>query len=323
MSIPFLPIVYEHAAALIGERPWTVSRSTELLFRAHREAHRRYGHTQIVAGIDIYNIEAEVYGAQVEDAGGNAVPSISKHPCSSVEDILALQQPDIHRHGRFPVVLEAAGLLRDACAPASVAVPLNGPFSIASNLLGFEDLLVAILTEPDVVAVALQHLAAFQVVVAEEILRQGMDVVFFESAATPPLISPAQFTAIELPALKRIMDGYAAAAGRPGGLVIGGNTFGILDAIAQTGAGSIICPSETDQRAFMEKMHGYPEIFVRVNMSPGVFAAKVADSALAEADRALAIARGRDRVCIGTGVLPYDADPAIVLQVNTHIQEKS
>jgi uroporphyrinogen decarboxylase len=323
VSIPFLPIVYEHAAALIGERPWTVSRSAELLFRAHREAHRRYGQTQIVAGIDVYNVEAEAYGAHVEDAGGNAIPSISRHPCSAVEDILALQQPDTRRHGRFPIVLEAAGLLRDACAPASVAVPLNGPFSIASNLLGFEDLLIAILTEPDVVAVALQHLAALQVVVAEEILGQGLDIVFFESAATPPLMSPAQFTAIELPALTQLMNGYAAAAGRPGALVIGGNTLGILDAIVRTGAGAIICPSETDQRAFMEKMHGYPEIFVRVNMTPGVFAAQEAGSALAEADRALAIARGRESVCIGTGVLPYDADPAIVLQVHTYIQEKS
>jgi len=315
--------VYEHAAALIGERPWTVSRSAELLFRAHREAHRRYGLTQIVAGIDVYNIEAEAYGALVEDAGGNAIPSVSRYPCSSVEEILALQPPDVRRHGRFPVVLEAAGRLRDACASASVAVPLSGPFSIASNLLGFEELLVAILTEPDVVAVALQHLAAFEVAVAEEIFGQGSDIVFFESAATPPLLSPAQFTAIELPALTQMMHGYAAAAGKAGALVIGGNTFGILDAIAHTGAGSIICPSETDQRAFMERMHGYPEIFVRVNMQPGVFAAEEAGSALAEADRALAIARGRDQVCIGTGVLPYDASPAIVLQVNTHIQEKS
>lgn len=323
MSIPFMPIVYEHAAALIGERPWTVSRSAELLFRAHREAHRRYGHSQIVAGIDVYNIEAEAYGALVEDAGGYAIPSISRHPCSSVEEILALQQPDVNRHGRFPDVLEAARRLRDACIPVSVAVPLNGPFSIASNLLGFEDLLVAILTEPDVVSVALQHLAAFQVVVAEEILGQGLDIVFFESAATPPLLSPAQFAAIELPALTRLMSGYAAAAGRSGALVIGGNTLGILDAITRTGAGSIICPSETDQRAFMERMHPYPEMFVRINMTPGVFSAQEAGSALAEADRTLAIARGKERVCIGTGVLPYDADPAIVLQVQTYIQEKS
>jgi uroporphyrinogen decarboxylase len=323
MSIPFLPIVYEHAAALIGERPWTVSRSAELLFRAHREAYRRYGHPQSVVGIDVYNVEAETYGARVEDAGGTAIPSISRHPCSVVDDILALQQPDISRHGRFPIILEAAGRLRDVCAPASVAVPLSGPFSIASNLLGFEDLLMAIMTDPDIVAVALQHLAAFQVVVAEQILSEGLDIVFFESSATPPLLSPAQFTAIELPALTRLMHGYAAAAGKAGTLVIGGNTLGILDAIVQTGAGSVICPSETDQRAFMDRMRGYPEIFVRINMQPGVFAGRDAGGALAEADRALAIARGKENVCIGTGVLPYDADPATVLQIQTYIREQS
>jgi uroporphyrinogen decarboxylase len=323
MSIPFIPIVYEHAAALIGERPWTVSRSAELLFHAHREAQRLYGYRQIVMGIDVYNIEAEGYGAQVEDAGENAIPSIRHHPCSSLEEILALKQPDIKRHGRFPDILEAATRLRDVCTPASVAIPLSGPFSIASNLLGLENLLVEIMTEPEPVVKTLQHLAAFQVALAREILGQGLDIVFFESSATPPLLSPAQFTTIELPALSQLTKGYAAAAGRPAALVIGGNTLGILDAIAQTGADSIICPSETDQKDFMDKMSIYPDMFVRVNMQPGVFSAKESDLARSEAERVLAITRGRKQVCIGTGVLPYDADPEIVLQIQAYIRERS
>ena len=51
MDIHFTPSVYEHAAALIGETPWRVSRDPECLFRAHAEAFRRYRHSPVVVGI--------------------------------------------------------------------------------------------------------------------------------------------------------------------------------------------------------------------------------------------------------------------------------
>ncbi|MBN2295787.1 MAG: hypothetical protein JXM70_25375, partial [Pirellulales bacterium] len=56
------PSVYEHAAQLIGATPWQASRDAELMFCAHAEAYRRYRHTPIMPGIDIYNLEAEAYG---------------------------------------------------------------------------------------------------------------------------------------------------------------------------------------------------------------------------------------------------------------------
>ena len=43
------------------------------------------------------------------------------------------------------------------------------------------------------------HLVDGQVAFAEEIKRQGIDVAFFESAACPPLLSPAMFRRVELP----------------------------------------------------------------------------------------------------------------------------
>ena len=72
------PSVYEHAAAVIGLPPWEVSRDPELLFRAHAESHRLYRQTPIMPGIDIYNLEAEAYGAVVENPGGFGIPAIAK-----------------------------------------------------------------------------------------------------------------------------------------------------------------------------------------------------------------------------------------------------
>ena len=36
MTIPFTPVVYEHAARFVGRTPSEVSRDAELLFEGHR-----------------------------------------------------------------------------------------------------------------------------------------------------------------------------------------------------------------------------------------------------------------------------------------------
>ena len=66
MNIPFTPVIYEHAARFVGRTPGEVSRDSELLFQAHRAAYLEYRQQVIAVGIDIYNLEAEAYGARVE-----------------------------------------------------------------------------------------------------------------------------------------------------------------------------------------------------------------------------------------------------------------
>lgn len=316
----FVPVVYEHAAQLIGKRPWEVSREEDLLVAAHGAAFQRYHLSPVVVGIDIYNVEAEAYGSVLGDAGGIAIPSVERFACAEVGEILDLHAPDLRTDGRFPLVLEAARRLKERWPSAEVRVPLSGPFSIASNLVGFEELLFAVATDPGSVRDALLHLAEHQSAAIRTLRAMGLDVIMFESAATPPLLSPSAFHAIEIPALHTIAAAHRRAAGSGIHLVIGGNTVPILDWLVGLEPGLLLCPSETDQNVFMEFIRPYPEITVRINMPPIVFTAAGETQAVAEADRALALASGRDKVSIGTGVLPYDADPDIVLRIQSYIE---
>ncbi|MBF0244786.1 MAG: hypothetical protein HQL31_05890, partial [Planctomycetes bacterium] len=65
--IKFEPMCYDHAARLIGRRPWEVSRSAGLLALAHEKALETYGHNTAVVGVDIYNVEAEAYGCKIPE----------------------------------------------------------------------------------------------------------------------------------------------------------------------------------------------------------------------------------------------------------------
>ncbi len=319
----FCPSVYEHAARVIGKIPWEVSRDIELLSKAHTEAYRLYRHRPIVVGIDIYNLEAEAYGAVVSRATGNAIPAIREYPCSSVKELISLKPFDPKTAGRIPMVIEAAERICDNCPDADVRIPLSGPFSLAANLVGFENLLCGIVTGPDLVAEALRHLVAGQVEFCKEVVSHGLDIAFFESAATPPLLSPQNFRDIELEALKEIMQKTAAVVGHPVPCIMGGDTLPILDDILQTGTGYVCCPAKTNQRKFMEKMRDHPDVMVRINMDARAITSKYFEDVEKEVDRVLALAENRRNVCIGTGCLPFEAEPEVVLKTKEYILSKN
>jgi len=315
----FCPSVYEHAARVIGKSPWEVSRDVELLSKAHIEAYRLYRHRPVVVGIDIYNLEAEAYGAVVSKAAGNAIPAISEYPCSSVKELLSLKPFDPKTAGRIPMVIEAAKRVSQNCRDADVRIPLSGPFSLAANLVGFENLLCEIHTGPDLVAEALKHLVAGQIEFCKEVVRNGLDIAFFESAATPPMLSPLQFRQIELGALREIMRKTADVVGHPVPCIMGGDTLPILDDILQTGTGYVCCPAKTNQRKFMEKMRAHPEVIVRINMDARAITSKNFLDVEKEVDRVIALTHNRPNICIGTGCLPFEAEPEVVLKTKEYI----
>ncbi len=316
----FSPSVYEHAAFLIGRTPWEVSRDAELMYEGHAEAYRRYRHRPVVVGIDIYNLEAEAYGGAIERPHGAGIPAITRPICRSAADLRRLRPLNPERAGRIPMVIEVARRLAREFAEADVRVPLSGPFSIASSLVGFETLLCEALAQPDEVAAALESLVQGQVEFCRAVHAAGLDIAFFESAAAPPLLSPGMFRRVELPALKRIIEQTAAVVGHPVPCILGGDTTPILDAILETGTGYVICPIETDQRAFMEKIRDRKDVRVRANTSPWILVHGSWEEIRAEVDRVVGLLAGRENVCLGTGALPYETPPENVLRVRQYCE---
>ena len=319
----FSPSIYEHAARVIGRSPWDTSRDAELLFLGHAEAFRLYSHRPIVVGIDIYNLEAEAYGATVEEPQADGIPAISGHLCSSAADLLRLEPFGPASAGRIPMVIETGKRLAQEFSEADVRIPVSGPFSIASNLMGFGALLCEIMDAPDRVREALHHLVTGQAEFCREVVRQGLDIAFFESAAAPPLLSPRMFREIELPALKAIISQAAKIVQHPVPCIIGGDTGPILDGMLETGTGYLICPAETDQPSFMERMRAHPEVMVRVNMIPSAMTSGDLGGVYREVDRVLELTRGREKACIGTGALPFEADPQFVIKAREYIELKT
>ena len=318
-SMDLAPAVYEHAAALIHERPWVVSRDAQLLCRAHGRAFELYGHSPVVVGIDIYNVEAEAYGATVEEPSGNGIPAITEPICDTTADLCRLPLFDPSKDGRLSLVVETARRLKTEFPEADVRVPVSGPFSIASNLMGFDALLCSVVEEPERARHGLQHLVDGQSELCRAVVQAGLDVAFFESAAAPPLLSPQMFRDVALPPLSRALRAAASIVGHPVPCIMGGDTLPILSDILGTGTGYVICPYETEQESFMAQMAGDPDITVRINMDPGVLASGAWGRIKDEVDRVLALGRATGHDVLGTGALPYETPQDVVVRIREYL----
>lgn len=315
------PSVYEHAAKMIGRNPWEVSRDEDLIFEAHAAAYEYYKHAPIMPGIDIYNLEPEAYGAVIDEPEGCAIPAIGKHPLGSVAELLDLPPLNPATDGRIAMQVRAAQRLIERFPEANIRVPVSGPFSISSNLVGFDNLLLEAAMDPELVAKAMLHLVEGQVRFAQAIKDAGVEVAFFESAACPPMLSPDMFRDIELPALKEIMRRIGEVIGSPVPCIIGGNTAPIVPAMLETGTGYLVAPFETDQDAFMAAVADRPDVAIRINMDLRIVASGTHAEIEAEADRVLALAGDRPNVCLGTGALPYETEPENVIYLMEYVKK--
>ncbi|OGO29699.1 MAG: hypothetical protein A2Z16_08460 [Chloroflexi bacterium RBG_16_54_18] len=307
----FEPFPYDHAASLVSLRPWEVSRSPELLFRAFKAAIERYHLSHIVLGIDIYNLEAETLGCVVAEPDGNGSPLISQPICSSHVEIQKLRL-DFDRHSRFPWLLETAQRLQQNLPGTAVKIPIIGPFTLAGHLLGLNDLLCDCLLRPAETRATLDYLASLLLVFIRRAAECNLEVTVFESSASPPMLSPGLFRSVLKPVLQYLFDETELVLGRRPALIMGGNTLPILQQIVELRPSYMICPIETDQPAFVSRIVELTgEIHLRVNMRPEVFTQDSAQDALQDARRALQLATLCASSSIGT-ILPFASKPATV-----------
>jgi len=317
--VKFEPISYDHAARLINQRPWNVSRNGKLLVEAHETAIKTYKSSECIVGVDIYNIEIEAYGCEIIEPDGNGIPTAGTHPFDKVSDLIALQLNPA-KDGRIPMLLEAAVKISEQNPDVKVRIPIAGPFTIACHLLGMENTLCELIMEPEPVAQALLHLADNQLKLAQVVLDKGIGLTVFDSSVTPPLLSPATFKEWVLPSLDKLLGELPDETRKETQLIIGGDTLHILDSILSLDPAYIICPAETDQEKFMKKIIAHDDMIVRVNMNPSVFLAENIKQAKIEFERIFKLAMYRKKSTIGS-LLPFNADSKVVSEITKWTNE--
>ncbi len=116
------------------------------------------------------------------------------------------------------------------------------------------------------------------------------------------------------------MQQVSAEAGQALPCIIGGDTEPIIEAMLETGTGFLICPAETDRIKFLAKMKAYPEVTVRVNLDPRLYAYGTREEIIADVDRVIALAAQQPNILLGTGAIPYETPPENILLLKQYCE---
>jgi len=155
-------------------------------------------------------------------------------PIKTLEDLARYEPPDPHAEGRYKSL---EGVVREFKGRKAVGVHLNDVFSLPRYLVGFTELMTALVDCPALVQGLVDMSVEVNLAMAKEVAKRGADFVFTGDdycSARQPFISPDWFRKFLYPGLKRVMGGFKDA-----GLFVikhsDGNLRPILDMVVDSG----------------------------------------------------------------------------------------
>jgi len=169
-------------------------------------------------------------------------------PIKTMADFERYTAPDPHAPGRFAAVEDVVQKYK---GDKAVIVHLNDVFSLPRYLMGMQNLLMAIVMEPELVRALVEMSVTVNLELAKEVVARGVKIVYTGDDYAynkGPLMSPKHFRTFFYPALCRVMGGYKEL-----GLYTikhtDGNLWPILDMIIDSG---IDCLDPIDPQAGMD-----------------------------------------------------------------------
>jgi uroporphyrinogen decarboxylase len=222
----------------------------------------------------------------------------------------------------MPLHLEAGRRIRERFGKERlVRGALSAPFSLACELAGPEQILMAMLDRPDWVGQLLGYCAETTKTYGRAFVERGLGVILFDSHASPPLTSPELYRRIILGPTARVIRYFRRELGLalvP--YIMGGDTAILLEEILETGTNNILCDYKADLNVFVERLRDEP-VLLRANIDPLFLSTQPLEAIQAKARETLSVGRRHPRFLMGTGILPYDIAPEKVIAVRTALDD--
>lgn len=183
-------------------------------------------------------VNAQAMGVDVGFCDENQPAGGIGPPLIHTEAELHLIPPaDPNRQGRWPLMLEALRLIREELGDQVFLVACfdQYPFSLASQLVGLNEIMIASVEQPAFVEQVMERCVDYATAYAVALARAGADML---SGGDSPagLLGPRLYKAIAQPFEKRLIDRIKSQVKLPVSLHICGDATPILAEMAATGA---------------------------------------------------------------------------------------
>ena len=284
--LPVGPLATHCCAELIGAtlREYTLSAKT--LAHAVSAYAESFPVDAVWVSADTW-VTAEAMGADVAFTGvDQPLGGVGNSVVHKVADVASIPAPNVKRHGRYPLMIEATKRVREAVGEdrSVVACFDQYPFSTACALLGVQRAMIAPLEEPLLLEATMRKAADFAVAYGKALADAGADVL---SAGDSPagLLGPALYEEIAAPLEREVIARLKEEAGLPVTLHICGDSTRLLPSMTRTGADVL----ELDHQVPIEEAVDAcgPDVAIWGNLDPVGLLLSATPEEVAQATQAL------------------------------------
>jgi uroporphyrinogen decarboxylase len=311
---------FQHAAAGAGYTVREYCLDGEKMAAAHIAAWERFSHDMIDLENGVAAL-AQAAGCQVRFTD-EAPPWITRPALESIEQVDQLKPIDPYQDATLPEMIKATHLLarelgQHVCLLSEAD---QGPFSLASEIVGPEKLLVALLdpSQEALVHKLLEYAHEQTLRYARALIDAGAHVTMMgESISGPDVCSPDVYRHFAWPYQKRLVDSLRAE-GKAIGMHICGNVTPIIEPAVDTGVSFLQVDYKIDRDVCKQTALGKTTLIGTVDPS-GVMARGTAeDVARAARHDIVHMSRGGGFILSPGCTLPYTTpDDNVAMLVET------
>ncbi len=181
-------------------------------------------------------VEAEIMGCTVDLGKQDRTPMVKKHAFES--DAAVAVPKNVTGMGRMKTVIEATKIAKQKAGKEyPIVVGTTGPVTIAGHLVGTENLLLWMITDPDAVKKFVDVAAKLEKEYVTALAKAGADVIVMsDPSSSTDMLSGELFDQYSKPS---IMEAFSDIGKAKSVLHICGNTTTLLDNMIATGANGL------------------------------------------------------------------------------------
>ncbi len=142
--------------------------------------------------------EAAALGCEIDWGNPGMMPDAKTHPVRTMKDVIIPE--NILEKPSMKVVLEAISILRKEYGDrAAILGKVMGPWTISYHMVGVQDFLLMLYTDPETVRQLLDAYKEVTITFANAQLQAGADAVVLPDHATGDLVSPQTYQEFLVP----------------------------------------------------------------------------------------------------------------------------
>jgi uroporphyrinogen decarboxylase len=183
-----LPLMYQHlggADHLQAATGYTLKQGysdPSVFAELSLASHKLFGFDNVMAGWGDLLMEASAFGTGLRFTNDRQYPREELMPIDRIDEVSEI---DPLSHPQWSVMLKAARLMNERAGTEVLVLGCSSsPFIVAGSVLGYENLLVAQMTQPEMAHKLLRKITASQTTYIEELADfSGLEAVFVSDAS--------------------------------------------------------------------------------------------------------------------------------------------